>query len=66
MEVELDYGNEPEDIERTVYLNQDDICIDCQQQYGCPLIECLANGLVEQTQPIKVVDCRHYFKFNWN
>ncbi len=49
---------------RTVYLDKDDICIYCEQQYGCPLIECLSNGLVEATSDIKVIDCAHYLKFD--
>lgn len=49
---------------RTVYLNKDDICIYCEQQYGCPLIECLSNGLVEATSDIKVIDCAHFAKFD--
>jgi len=60
MEVELD---KEEDF-RTVYINKDDICMYCEQQYGCPLIECLANGLVEAKEPIMVIDCRHYKMFN--
>lgn len=51
-------------VNRTVYLDKQDICMWCEQQYGCPLIECLANGLVEATSDIKVVDCAHYIKFN--
>lgn len=62
MEVLLE-GDE-EDISRTVYLDKQDICVWCEQQYGCPLIECLANGLVEPTSDIRVVDCVHYIKFD--
>ena len=55
MEVEID------DEFRSVVINRDDICIYCEQQYGCPLIECLANGLVEATSGgINVLDCAHY------
>ena len=54
-----------EEITRTVYLNKDDICVWCEQQYGCPLIECLSNGLVESVEGgIRVSDCAHYVKFN--
>jgi hypothetical protein len=59
MEVEID------DDVRSVVLDSDDICIYCEQQYGCPLIECLANGLVEATSSgIKVLDCAHYRMFD--
>lgn len=56
MELEIDNeGN------RTVYINKRDICVYCEQQYGCPLIECLANGLVDiNCEAIDVVDCQHY------
>lgn len=60
MEVEID--NEEY---RSVIINRDDICIYCEQQYGCPLIECLANGLVEATSGgINVLDCAHFRMFN--
>lgn len=49
---------------RTVFIDKNDICVWCEQQYGCPLIECLANGLVEATSGINVVDCAHYRMFN--
>lgn len=50
---------------RTVYLDKNtDICIYCEQQYGCPLIECLSLGLVEQTDGIEVTDCAHYVMFD--
>jgi hypothetical protein len=49
---------------RTVYIDKEDICVWCEQQYGCPLIECLANGLVEASEPIRVVDCAHYIMFD--
>ena len=62
MEVVIE--GDDEDIYRTVYLDKDDICIYCEQQYGCPLIECLSNGLVEAQDDIKVVDCAHYLKFD--
>ena len=58
MEVETEEGF------RSVILDKDDACIYCEQQYGCPLIECLANGLVTATSEIKVVDCAHYKMFN--
>ena len=59
MEVEID------DEFRSVVINRDDICIYCEQQYGCPLIECLANGLVEATSGgINVLDCAHYKMFD--
>lgn len=60
MEVELD---EEENL-RTVYVSKDDICVYCEQQYGCPLIECLGNGLVTATEPIQVLDCAHFKMFN--
>ena len=60
MEVEYD----EEEGFRTVYIDKDDICMYCEQQYGCPLIECLSNGLVTANEPIKVLDCRHYLKFD--
>ena len=53
-----------EDDSRTVYLDKDDICVWCEEQYGCPLIECLSNGLVEATSDIKVKECAHYQRFN--
>ena len=50
---------------RTVYIEPTDSCMYCEMQYGCPLIECLANGLVEATSGgINVVDCAHYKMFN--
>lgn len=58
MEVEIDDGY------RSVVIDRNDICIYCEQQYGCPLIECLANGLVEATSDINVVDCAHYKMFD--
>lgn len=59
MEVEID------DEFRSVVLNREDICMYCEQQYGCPLIECLANGLVEATSGgINVRDCTHYKMFD--
>lgn len=61
MEVEID----DEDDYRMVYINNGDRCYSCEQQYGCPLIECLSNGLVEATSGgINVVDCAHYRMFN--
>lgn len=60
MEVEIDL----EEDNRTVLIDRDDICVYCEQQYGCPLIECLANGLVTATEPIKVLDCAHFRMFN--
>lgn len=60
MKVEID-----DEEYKTVYIERDDICIYCEQQYGCPLIECLANGLVEATSGgINVLDCAHYKMFN--
>jgi hypothetical protein len=60
MEVEID----DEDY-RTVYINKTDRCVYCEQQYGCPLIECLANGLVEATSGgINILDCAHYRMFD--
>lgn len=59
METEIDNeGN------RTVYINSKDICVWCEQQYGCPLIECLSLGLVEQNDGIEVTDCRHFVMFD--
>lgn len=60
MEVVID----EEENYRTVYINKDDVCVYCEQQYGCPLIECLSNGLVEATSDILVKDCAHYRMFN--
>ena len=60
MEVEID-----DDDNRTVYIDRGiDICVYCEQQYGCPLIECLGNGLVTATEPINVLDCAHFKMFN--
>ena len=59
MEVEID-----EEDYRTVYIDKDDICVYCEQQYGCPLIECLSNGLVTATEPIHVIDCVHFKMFD--
>lgn len=53
-----------DDINRTVYLDKDDICLWCEQQYGCPLIECLSNGLVIAEEPIRVLECEHYRMFD--
>ena len=30
----------------TTYIDSNDICMVCKNQYGCPLIECLNRGLV--------------------
>lgn len=60
MEVMIEGLGGEDEIQRTVYLDKEDICVDCEQQYGCPLIECLANGLVVYTEPIRVCDCAHY------
>lgn len=60
MELQVD----KDDDFRTVFLDADDICVYCEQQYGCPLIECLSNGLVTATEPIKVLDCAHFKMFN--
>ena len=50
---------------RSVVIDMDDKCMYCEQQYGCPLIECLANGLVEATsEGINVLDCAHYRMFD--
>lgn len=54
---------EDEEGYKTVYINKDDICVYCEQQYGCPLIECLSNGLVEATSDILVKECAHYQTF---
>lgn len=54
MEVVTDNDN------RSVYLNEDDICWNCKNRYGCPLVECLSNGLVEATSDILVKECAHY------
>lgn len=54
MEVITDNDN------RSVYLNNDDICWNCKNRYGCPLVECLSNGLVEATSDILVKECAHY------
>lgn len=58
METEL--YEDDDKVKRTVYIDNEDVCMYCEQQYGCPLIECLAEGLVEQSEPIRVCDCRHY------
>lgn len=59
MEVEIDREDN-----RTVYINDNDICIHCEQRYGCPLIECLSSGLVTATEPIDILDCAHFKIFN--
>lgn len=59
MELEID-----EEGNRTVYLNNYDMCMYCEQQYGCPLIECIANGLVKPTSDIEVYGCAHYKMFD--
>ena len=57
--------NDGQEEYRTIYLDKDDICIWCEQQYGCPLIECLSNGLVNMAdEDIKVSDCSHFLKFD--
>lgn len=48
----------------TVFISQDDICDECSNRYGCPLIECLGNGLVTAAEPIDVLDCAHFIPFN--
>lgn len=59
MEVEIEeYGDQT--ATRTVYITEDDKCSSCNARYGCPLIECLSNGLVIPTTDIKVVDCEHF------
>ena len=50
--------------DRTVFVDKGDICYYCENQYGCPLIECLNNGLVTATEPIEVLDCAHFKIFN--
>lgn len=42
----------------TVFVNDDDICWCCKNQYGCPLIECINRGLVIPTEDIMVKDCK--------
>lgn len=59
METDITF-DEDNKANRTVYIDKEDICVWCEQQYGCPLIECLAEGLVIQEEPIRVCDCRHY------
>ena len=59
MEVEIDREDN-----RTVYITKNDICVYCEQQYGCPLIECLSSGLVTAAEPIDVLDCAHFKIFN--
>lgn len=44
----------------TTYLNEDDLCWTCKNQYGCPLIECLNRGLVIPTEDIIVTECELY------
>lgn len=62
MEVKEEVFNNGE-INRTVYLDKEDMCWDCKQQYGCPLIECLANGLVIPTVlNINVAECRNFYR----
>lgn len=51
-----------EDGIETTYLNDDDICWICENQYGCPLIECLNRGLVIPTEDIQVRDCALFRK----
>lgn len=46
--------------EHTVYLDDDDICFDCTNRYGCPLIECLNLGLVKAEEDITVKECELY------
>lgn len=48
----------------TVFIDKNDLCVWCENQYGCPLIECLNNGLVTATEPIEVLDCAHFKMFN--
>lgn len=61
MEVEI---NE-DDLSRSVFIDKNDICVYCEQQYGCPLIECLSSGLVEAISGgIKVTDCAHFKMFD--
>ena len=55
MEFETNEYNEP-----TLYLDFDDLCWLCKNQYGCPLIECINLGLVVPTGDIKVGKCELY------
>lgn len=58
--VEEIYGDG--EVNRSVNIDIEDMCWDCKQRYGCPLIECLANGLVIPTVPdINVVECRNFY-----
>lgn len=47
----------------TTYIDSDDICIDCKNQYGCPLIECLNLNLVQAFEPFTVKDCKLFEEF---
>lgn len=60
MEVMYDVDEMDGSVNRTVMLSSDDQCIWCEQQYGCPLIECLANGLVFADDEFNIIDCVHY------
>ena len=59
MEVEIEELDD-ERINRSVMVSDNDMCWDCKNQYGCPLIECLANGLVVPTDEILVLECHHF------
>lgn len=59
--MEVIHGVEDNDI--TVFVDTNDLCVYCEKRYGCPLIECLGNGLVTATEPIEVLDCAHFKAF---
>lgn len=45
----------------TVYIDLEDMCWSCINQYGCPLIECLNRGLVVMgDDDITIAECELY------
>lgn len=62
--MEVLHGIDEDDI--TVFVDDGDLCAYCGKRFGCPLIECLGNGLVTATEPIQVLDCAHFEMFNVN
>jgi len=53
MEISYNELDEP-----TVYLDDDDSCFICRNQYGCPLIECLNRNIVSMEEPIIITECK--------
>lgn len=55
MEVSINEEGQP-----TTYLDSDDSCFFCKNQYGCPLIECINRGIVQMDEPIIITECKMF------